>query len=297
MKPLHLVWILPLAAALSAGAARWVWSASAPGPAVSHAQPGSEGLLDELAALRSRQAELERRIEELRLRRVLADGGGARAPVLDLEAELERWWARRGSAGDSAASTAPPAASTGAPGPMAELLDPRLDAAERTARLQELRKSGGLDELIADLQGHLRMQPGDAGANLLLAQACIQRIQAGDLGAEAGDLATLADRAFDNALSVDPGNWEARYSKAEALSYWPTAAGKSQEAIAQLEILLQQQAAGVAHPGHAKTHLLLGNLYMNAGHKQMALTIWQQGLAAFPSNGHLQQQLSAHSKP
>ena len=59
---------------------------------------------------------------------------------------------------------------------------------------------------------------------------------------EQGILAMQADKVFDTALSMDSFNWEARFTKAVAMSYWPPQLGKGKEVIEQyLELVKQQE--------------------------------------------------------
>ena len=57
--------------------------------------------------------------------------------------------------------------------------------------------------------------------------------------------ANKADQAFDAALAVDEKHWDARFTKATALSFWPPIFGKQAESVRQFEILIdQQESAG-----------------------------------------------------
>ena len=101
-----------------------------------------------------------------------------------------------------------------------------------------------------------------------------------------------ADESFDRALELDPDNWEARFVKGVALSFWPPISGKRSEAIRQFEILRQRQAQLPRHDGHAQTYLLLGNLYQQTGKDAEAQAVSLEGTRQFPENTELSQRAS-----
>jgi len=69
--------------------------------------------------------------------------------------------------------------------------------------------------------------------------------------------------------------------------------GKQAEAIHQFEVLVDQQAGQPAKGDFVQTHLVLGNLYLQQGQKDKALAVWQNGLAQFPGNAALMQQIAS----
>ena len=113
----------------------------------------------------------------------------------------------------------------------------------------------------------------------------------GGASPEVGDLATQADLAFDRALELDPQNWDARFTKAVALSNWPAFLGRQPEAIAQFETLLAQQENSPPNPQYAQTYLFLGNMYVQTGERAKAIETWQSGLARYPDDAALLEQL------
>jgi tetratricopeptide (TPR) repeat protein len=296
MKPLGTSLIaLSAAVVASTVAATWIVDRDHSGALAPGAWPsGERSSPSSLAELAQRQVALEAEIAELRLA-IQNGGSGGRAEVFDFDAAFERWASAREQREHSKSATDARALDPAAEKMrelLAKLLDPALDAAARSAMLNDLRKSGDLDSLIHDLETRVQLDPDDPAANLLLGQAYIERIQQGDLGAQAGDLALRADRAFDAALAADPRNWDARYQKAVALSYWPPDAGKSAEAIRQFETLLAQPGQDSARPESAQAYRTLGNLYWQSGDHQHAVAIWSHGLALFPDDQGLQQQLA-----
>ena len=91
-------------------------------------------------------------------------------------------------------------------------------------------------------------------AQLALGQAYLGMTQQLE-GMEAGKYATLADKALDQALELEPEHWEARFTKAVALSFWPPILGKQPLAIRQFETLMEQQASIIANETGKQTGL------------------------------------------
>ena len=109
----------------------------------------------------------------------------------------------------------------------------------------------------------------------------------------AGKWADLADKQFDKALALDETHWKARYMKSISLSHWPAFTGKSGEAIAQLQKLIEVQDSGPAEDHHANTYLTLGNIYLGQGKNEEALAAWYKGLALFPGSKSLAAQIAS----
>lgn len=156
---------------------------------------------------------------------------------------------------------------------------------------KEIRDAGLLDDVVAEFERRAEADPKNPDLESDLGKAYIQKIFASSQGPESGKWAMKADGAFDRALELDPQHWEARYSKAISLSFWPPIFGKQAEAIHNFEILVEQQSHGPSAPQFAKTHLCLGNLYQQSGQMDKAKAAWQQGLALFPNDAELKQKL------
>lgn len=149
----------------------------------------------------------------------------------------------------------------------------------------------GLDEeVLAMFRAAAEADPTNAEAQLALGQAYLGRVQQAQ-GPEAGKYATLADNALDAALAVDPQHWEARFTKAVALSFWPPIFGKQGQAVAQFETLIEQQSQLPVQEHFADTHLMLGNMYQQMGQTEKAIAAWQSGLVQFPGHAGLNEQL------
>ena len=105
---------------------------------------------------------------------------------------------------------------------------------------------------------------------------------------ETGKIAMNADKSLDKALALDPDHWDARFVKAQALSFWPPMFGKQADAIEHLEILRgKQEGKATQDPKFAQTYLMLGNLYSQQGKKEKAMAAWRKGATLFPDNGQL----------
>ena len=147
-------------------------------------------------------------------------------------------------------------------------------------------------EVLAHFKALADANPNDPEAQLELGQAYLGRTQEAGASPLAGKYATLADEALDAALEADPEHWEARFTKAVALSFWPPVFGKQASAIQEYETLVGQQAGLAPSSQHAQTHLLLGNMYHQTGQADKALAAWQTGLDLFPDHAELASQIA-----
>ncbi|MEM8712340.1 MAG: hypothetical protein AAGG01_15420 [Planctomycetota bacterium] len=147
-------------------------------------------------------------------------------------------------------------------------------------------------EVLAHFKALADANPNDPEAQLELGQAYLGRTQEAGASPLAGKYATLADEALDAALEADPEHWEARFTKAVALSFWPPVFGKQAEAIQEYETLVGQQSGLAPSSEHAQTHLLLGNMYHQTGQSDKALAAWRAGLELFPDNSDLASQIA-----
>ena len=118
--------------------------------------------------------------------------------------------------------------------------------------------------------------------------AYIQKLFGVTADNEKGMWSIKADRAFDEALDIDPKHWGARFAKAVSLSFWPAPFGRGPEAMKHFEVLVEQQeASGGSNPGHAQTYLFLGNMYEQRGQAEKAREIWQRGYNLHPNSQEL----------
>ncbi|MEW6072697.1 MAG: hypothetical protein AB1726_08925 [Planctomycetota bacterium] len=247
-----------------------------------------------LATVQDRQEELAARVENL-ARQIPPAPVSTRVPVGEIEAAIERWMAEHGRGTDPAADAAP-AESEVATADLDAILDLLLGGdltdLEQQELWQRLRDEGRIDEVIAEFERRAAADPNDPDLQVDLAQAYIQKIFEVGNSPLAGVFGTKADEAFDRALALDETHWRARFYKAISLSNWPAFIGKGPEAIRQFEILIEQQNRGPAQPEHAQTYFFLGNMYQQAGNGAKALEVWNAGLALFPDNAALREQVS-----
>lgn len=296
MKPFAIVL---LSAALStAGATVAVLAlASEPAPPSERPAPPPAELLELRAALEAQGrslAELGRKLE-LRAPEPVA----ARAPAEELEAVVRRVLeeqrapdARAAEAKVAGGKTAVEAGGKfsvdAAQADIAALLGPdgTWNSVEGWFARQRARGVPSA-ELVAAFERFAAEHPNDPQAQTALGNAYIQRLQEAKNGMEMGEWAMKADGAYDKALGLDGTNWEARFSKAVSLSFWPPLFGKQGEAIEQFELLREQQGKGPAQKHHAETYVFLGNLYLQQGDADKAKAIWGEGYALFPDHAEL----------
>jgi tetratricopeptide (TPR) repeat protein len=174
---------------------------------------------------------------------------------------------------------------------LAGILDKKMSWDDREKLWTRIREAGLTDEIIKDLEKRAAANPKDPDSQTLLGNAYLKKIQEVPQGPESGAWATKADQAYDRALEIDPEHWESRFMKAVALSFWPAAFGKGTEAIKHFETLVSQQERQNPRSGFAETYYFLGNMYLQTGQRDQAISAWQRGLRLFPDNAELQQQL------
>jgi tetratricopeptide (TPR) repeat protein len=173
------------------------------------------------------------------------------------------------------------------------LVSPQLTHSQKRATWKQLQESGKLDQAITELERRAASDPRSPDAAAALGQAYLKKCGTIQDIREQAILAMSADKEFDTALSLDPSNWEARFTKAVALSYWPANLNKGDEVIQHFQTLIQQQEAQAPQPEFAETYVWLGDQYNKAGHADYAREIWQRGAGLFPNNETLMKHLAA----
>jgi len=173
------------------------------------------------------------------------------------------------------------------------LTSPQTTHEQKQAAWKQLRDSGKLDQAISELELKMAANPRDGEYPAALGQAYLKKCATLEDTREKGILALQADKLFETALTLDPSNWDARFTKAVALTYWPASMNKSDEVIQQFNTLLQQQQDQPPQAHFANTYLMLGNFYQKNGHPDSALAVWQQGAGQFPDNEELKNKLTA----
>jgi len=192
--------------------------------------------------------------------------------------------------------------STGTPSPsltpvvtrcLDTLLSKQSTFQQRQVAWGKLRDAGHLDQTISTLERRAASDNTNGDIPATLGQAYLQK--AGTLQdiREQGILGMKADQSFDTALELDPANWDARFWKATAMSYWPPQLGKGPELIEHCLELIRIQEARQPQPEFAQTYILLGDQYQKEGHSDYAEEIWNRGLALYPDSDALRQKSAA----
>jgi tetratricopeptide (TPR) repeat protein len=173
------------------------------------------------------------------------------------------------------------------------LVSPHATYAEKQAAWKQLQDSGRLADAAAELEQLMANDPKNALYPAALGQAYLKLCATTtDVRAQA-IWAMNADVDFETALNLDPSNWEARYTKAVAMSYWPANLNKGDEVIQQFNTLITQQEQQPPQPQFAQTYEWLGKQYQKAGQADAAQQVWQRGAALYPDNPSLQSLLAA----
>ncbi len=138
-----------------------------------------------------------------------------------------------------------------------QLVSPQTTFEEKYHTWIKLRDEGKMNQVIAELYERATNNPNAAEYPAALGQAYLHKISVTKDTRDYAVLGSLADRSFDSALDIDPVNWDARFFKATAMSYWP------------------------------------GETYQKSGRADYADQVWRRGAALFPNDPMLKQKLAA----
>jgi tetratricopeptide (TPR) repeat protein len=163
---------------------------------------------------------------------------------------------------------------------------------DKQAALRQLVAAGKLDEAIAALEQKHAAEPLVADFAATLGHAYLKKCGTTQDMREQAILAMQADKLFDTALNLDSSNWEARFTKAVAMSYWPANLNKGQEVIQNFQTLIQQQEVEPARPEFAETYLWLGDQLQKTGQRENAVAVWGRGASLFPTHDALRNRLA-----
>lgn len=175
---------------------------------------------------------------------------------------------------------------------LSTLISPQSTYEQKQAAWGQLRSAGKLDQVITELEQRIAASGTVPEYHASLGQACLQKAGTIQDIREQGILGMKADQSFEAALNLDPQNWEARFWKATAMSYWPPQLGKGKEVIEQYLELVKQQEVRPPEPQYAQTYVLLGDEYKKQGHPEYAAEIWKRGLGLFPRHEALMKKAS-----
>jgi tetratricopeptide (TPR) repeat protein len=260
-----------------------------------------EDLDTTVAELSAKNRELTEMIRVLSLRSVNDEAPMVREPVIGIEEAVARWI--RANRPDLMPEGEP--ASTDLSGAdaitgtkveqaahmLALLDDPEMDDEEWNDVWKKISEAGLMDEALALLEANVANDPGNPDAHLALAGGYFAQSVNTANDMEKGLWAVKADQVLNRALELDPWHWDARFTKAVSLTYYPPAMGKQGEALKHLEILKDQQKKLPPNPKHAQTYLYLGNLHLQMGNHKKASQIWKEGLGLYPDSAELAVQL------
>ena len=297
--PLVLTLLVALAAALGGRFLGQALRAKPPAPELLPAR--------ELSELRAAVARARTRVDELGT--ALAREGATLAPAAaendgpteqELAAALERWRAAHPE-GEEQLAEARAALPPVAEGELDLATIPIATLARELARagfgdegqqaiFERLRALGRIDEYVAEMERLAAADPENPALQVALGHAYLQKLFGMGASPEVGAIAWKSDQAFDRALELDETSWDARFTKAVALSNWPAFLGRGSEAIEHFELLIEQQApqAHFAYP-----YLYLGNMHQASGERPQAIATWKEGLARYPEDAGLLAALKA----
>jgi len=173
------------------------------------------------------------------------------------------------------------------------LVSPQTTYQQRQETWKQLRKTGKVDEAIRQLEQRVTENPRSAGDVTVLGQGYYKKAGSTDDVRERAIFAMKADQTLEAALNLDSSNWEARFTKAAGMSYWPPELNKGPEVIQEFLTLIQQQETEAPQPQFARSYVLLGEQYEKAGRAADASQVWQRGANLFPNDSDLQHKIAA----
>lgn len=173
------------------------------------------------------------------------------------------------------------------------VISPKSTYGERQAAWKQLLGMGRIQDAIAELQERAVNHPDEAETAAALGQAYLKACTTTDDIRSKAVWAMEADQAFDAALSADPKNWDARFTKAVAMSFWPADLNKGPEIVGDFNTLIAQQEQETPQPEFAATYDWLGRQYEKMGQPALAQQVWARGAALFPDNEALRGRLAS----
>lgn len=173
------------------------------------------------------------------------------------------------------------------------LVSPQTTYQQRQETWKQLQKTGKVDEAITALERRVSENPRSVGDVTVLGEGYYKKAGNTDDVRERAMFAMKADQTLEAALNLEPSDWEARFTKAAGMSYWPAELNKRPEVIQEFLTLIQQQETEAPQPQFARTYMLLGQQYEKAGSANDAAQVWQRGAKLFPNDSDLQNKLTA----
>lgn len=99
---------------------------------------------------------------------------------------------------------------------------------------------------------------------------------------------------FGRAIAVED-SWLARYSRGNALLFWPPIFGRVPAAISDLEQAIALAAAQPPRPYHGRAWAALGDAHWRLGNVESATRTWRDGAARYPEDPELATRLQRHA--
>jgi hypothetical protein len=171
------------------------------------------------------------------------------------------------------------------------LLSGKTSFSDRQAMWKELKATGALDQVIAELKQRAAGSPDDPAIPTAIGEALMHKFPLADPD-ESAMTGLQMDQSFNKALKLDPANWEAQFFKAVELSYWPSEMNKGPEVVQRFSALIDQQETMASQPEFAQAYVVLGNEYQKIGQSDKAAATWQIGLTKFPNDPTLLKKIS-----
>ncbi len=268
-----------------------LWPREAPGTSTTSATHDAvESLTREHKALGEAVQQLTERVRQL------ADATERRPVHVDVPVAAAMQATERGNArnpGEAVEAVAADAATELSVEATFEALSkPGLSDAAVSAHWSRMKAAGRMDELLARFERFAKENPTNADAQAQYGIALLQRLFHSNPGPEQATYGMKADRAFLEALKVNPEHYDARMARATSLSFWPDITGKKPEAIREFETLIaQQDRKGWHPPEHVQAYIFLGNLYEQTGKADEARKLRERGAQLYPDNAELRERL------
>jgi tetratricopeptide (TPR) repeat protein len=266
--------------------------------------PDSEADLGDSKSLENRVNDLEGRMEAAEMRQREADERLAKAERLANEAAGNA--SRAVDLVKGAGGTAPVVDSKDQPTEktrnekkeqiLAAIREGRLGDADVMEIFGNAKDLGFLDDALAEMEKYAAAHAQDADAQVDLATAYVVKLMSVANDMEKGTWSMKSIQACERALKIEPEHWGAQFVKGMNLSQWPDFLGKQPEAIRTFEKLVDQQERSAAQPEFAETYYHLGNLYRKTGNTSKALEVFKRGLALFPDDKVLREQIEVIEK-